>query len=249
MSENQILEDVRCCQEIPMSLPYIPVIITEKPNPYLRKSHYYDYAFECLVCGAVYEVIIERYSYTSIGDFMCPNYTSWSTGPALKYLESHPTLAQTLQNAKKEWLEQTSTLDKLIWSLKEKKNKKIDKVKKITGRLTDEQVQIAATKVAKIELGKIREYEKQKDNIYKTYLAKIREIVGLPVLDKKYRNERIKKHYQKIDLTRKLEEKQRQFSSIEELISKIESKDKLLADIHKIKMDIKDIEKEAKNKC
>ena len=231
---------VGCCRRRPMPLFHIPIKVMKKKGYDSHDSHYYDYAFECLECGAVYEVIIEDYSYTSIGDFMSPNYTSWSVRPALRYIKNHPTLKQKLVSAE-DYFKEIGALDKLIWKLKDKLDGKIDKLEKFTGRLDKEQTWCAKERLGKVELKKISGYKKQQEELKKLYIEKIREILGLPMASGEYKQNRIDRHSQEEELEKQLASKREQLSSIAELITKIESKDKLLMEIGEINMQIKDL--------
>jgi len=232
-------EKARCCENIPMPLSHIPIEVKKRKGYNTHDSHYFDYAFECLECGAVYEVIIEDYSYTSIGDFMCPNYTSWSVRPALIYIESHP--VESLKLIKEEYLKQSEALDKLIWKLEDKLDKKVNKLESTTGRLGREQVEHAKRRLGKIELKAIGEYEKQQEDMKKTYIEKVRNILKLPPISKKYKKDRLNKYYQAKELKKKLEVKQEQLSSVVKLVSQIDGKDKLLSEIATIKKEIQDL--------
>lgn len=232
------IEKVFCCQEIPIPLYHIPVKITKGRN---HASHYFDYAFECIKCGAVYEVEIEDYSYESIGDLMQSNYTSWSTRPSLVFLENHPTLKQELVTAKKEWFEQVEILDEIIWGLKDKIDKKVDKLKKITGRLDKEQIHKSQQKLGKIELLAIGEYRHRQENLLRVYVGTIRTIVGLPTLDNPNRKKDTSKQIQLFTLRKELDTKQRQLSCLDVTFASIEAQNKLLVEVDEIEKKIKNL--------
>jgi len=232
-------EEVWCCKMIPMPLPHIPIKVIKRKGHASHNSHYFDYAFECLKCGAVYEVIVEDYSYTSIGDFMQRNYTSWSVRPALRYIENHS--IEALKLIKEEYFKQSEALDKLIRKQKEKLDKKIDKLEKITGNLDDEQIYNVGRELGQAELKSIKEYKEQQKDLKRTYIENIRNTLNLPPISNKYRDDGINQYYKAKELKEKLKVKQKQLSSVKELVSKIDSKNILLKEIATIEKDIKSL--------
>jgi len=230
-------KDVTCCGRIPMSLPHIPITVKKRKGYDSHDSHYYNFAFECLECGAVYEIIIQDYSYESIGDFMQPNYTSWSTRPALRYIENHH--IKDLKLIKDEYLKQRDVLNKLTWKQEEKLDRKISKLERITGRLDKEQVYNTKKNVGQIEIKVITGYKKQKENLKKTYIENVRNMLALPPISEKYKKDRSNKYWEEKKLEESLETYQKQLSSTVELISRIDSKSKLLTKIATIKKEIK----------
>lgn len=215
-----------CCNRVLLPLPQITVNVKKRKGYHRHDSHYYDYAFECLECGAVYEIIIEDYSYESIGDFMQPNYTSWSTRPAPRDIDQG-----SCKGINEKYGKQISDLT--------------DEGYKIQGQIESQipcMDSISAREELRASLNNRRqEIDENIKNLRKQKKAEIRKVLGLPPISKEYREDRFNKKYKIEELKQKLESNQRQLDSVNELIAKINSKDKLLSVIHKIEKEIQSL--------
>ena len=212
-----------CCNRVLMPLLHIPVKIQKRKGYDSHDSHYYDYAFECLECGAVYEIVIEKYSYESIGDFMQPNYTSWSTRPAPRNINQG-----SCEGINKNYEKQISDLTDEDYKIKGQIEGQIPPMDSISAR---ENLRTSLNK-------RQREITKNIQSLREQQKTEIREVLGLPSISKKYREDRYINKYETEQLKKKLEATQRQLASVNELVAKINSKDKLLSTIRKIEKEI-----------
>jgi hypothetical protein len=229
IKECNIMKDLPiCCERNLMPLPHIPVkVVKRKGGDYNNDSHYYNYAFECLYCGAVYEIIVEHYTYESIGDFMCPNTTEWSTRPALRQIDT-----DICKSINDNYEKQISKLTNEACEIQERIKKEVPSLDSLSAR----------EKLRESLNSRRRDIDKSIKSLGAQKKAEIRNVLGLPQITKEYREGRYTRKYDVEKLKEKLEANRRDLASVDALITKINSRDKLLSSIRKIEKEVQNLE-------
>jgi len=234
-------EKVKCCEEIPSPLMKVEVTVN-KCGRNEHPTHYFPYAFECLKCGAIYEIKMEDFSYTSIGDFMCPNYTSWSVRPSLVYLINNPKYKKELTLLDKEL---TNSL-RVIWNKESKARgairERLGKIENRIGDLSEKQYDRARDKYCKPQIAILKQCEDDEKSLTNTYIVKVRELLGLSPISAQYRIAKLNNSNRLRELKTELSSKREKMAEIEKLVATINSQDTIAKEIAQIEAEIKERE-------
>lgn len=230
-------EKVRCCGQLPRPLIAVKVSM-DKRGREKHSSHYFDYAFECLECGAVYEVIMEDYSYECIGDFMMPNYISWSVRPSLHYLVNNPKHKKELKLLYDTLVGNLTVIDGKRYEAKKIINARIEKLEQTTGRLDKDQRERAEKRLCKPQILILQQYEKDKKEAMAPYIMKERELLGLDPISLQYRQKRLTNLTRLCELKEQLVVKKKKREETNKILYTIKSKKFLSQEITQIEEEI-----------
>jgi len=195
-------------------------------------DHYFNVAFECSKCGIVYEIWRVSHAYTCIGDFMCPNYTSYSYIPSLRWLNQPNDIAKI----NKLYHNKEQKLRDSIYDLEGQINTKISRIQMKVGSLNNEQYKTARKSIAPAIYKEIKNLNNQIETLSKQRLLEIRKALCLPLLPNLQETEKLNKQFEIRGEIKKLDEQIKgidteNFGSVEKLSDMLQKKEVILSQL------------------